>query len=145
MKLTCTHNVSLADTCDKCRGTFYHKEMTPYDTSSSGMLKHAAGKTKLELVPVDWTLEQAAAMEYGAFNKVPHPYGPMNWAKGGSWMALVAAGMRHVFKWVKGEDFDSESKQHHLVHASINFMMARTQQKLNRGEDDRKFYQEGQE
>ena len=42
-------------------------------------------------------------------------YEDRNWEKGMNWSRLFAAMMRHAWKWWRGESYDQEDGQHHLL------------------------------
>ena len=42
-------------------------------------------------------------------------YDDRNWEKGLAWSRVFAAMMRHAWKWFRGEDYDREDGQHHLL------------------------------
>lgn len=67
-------------------------------------------------------------------------YGERNWehhADRWSWGQLFGSAMRHAWKWIAGEDFDAESKQHHLAHAAWNILTLLELVLAGRGHDNR--------
>lgn len=77
--------------------------------------KEDVGKPPLDLVPTDWVVGLSRVCEYGR-----DKYGADNWRKGFKWSRLYAAALRHLFKFWDGEDIDTESRKHHLLHAAWN-------------------------
>lgn len=77
------------------------------------------GKSRLDLLDTDWLMGVGDVMAFGATKYEAH-----NWRKGIQVSRLVAAAMRHLTAFNKGEDFDQESGLHHLCHASACLMFA---------------------
>jgi hypothetical protein len=93
------------------------------------------GKPRVDLLPV-WSLVEAGrVMEYGT-----KKYGEHNWSKHAgrwAWTKLIGSALRHIFAWMRREDFDEESGLPHLAHAIVNLMMLLDLQSTKSGEDDR--------
>jgi len=115
-------------------------EKSGYEKSPTGMLKHSGGKLRVELVPVQWIKWLSAGMSYGAYEKKPQPYGPMNWAKGGKASSLTTAALRHLSSYIDGEELDQDSGHHHLIHCAMNCLMLVSLSALGRLENDLQFY-----
>lgn len=98
-------------------------------------LKFDDNKLKLELVPVEAVEALARAFGYGA-----KKYGEWNWSNGIAHMKFVGALKRHVDAYIKGEDIDAESGNHHLDHALASLAMLRTSIQYDIGEDNRPTY-----
>lgn len=49
-------------------------------------------------------------------------YAPWNWAKGINYMRVYGALLRHLFAWVRGQQFDEETGLPHLDHAACCIM-----------------------
>lgn len=80
--------------------------------------KSAAGHKKLQigLIPSAGIIEQAKAMEFGAYD---HGYGPYNWRGENvtiSTMVYINAMLRHLYDYIDGEDLASDSAVNHLGH-----------------------------
>lgn len=90
------------------------------------------GKTRYDLHPVTALKAIADVWEYGS-NK----YDDYNWAKGMPWMKMVGSTLRHVNKWILGEDLDDESGLHHLAHAGCDIMILLTYALKGLGTDNR--------
>ncbi len=78
----------------------------------SGGVKYDAGKVPLDLLPMDALVEVGEILKFGA-----EKYAPYNWARGMLYSRLIAACMRHVFSFNKGEDNDPETGRSHIAHA----------------------------
>ena len=71
-------------------------------------VKNDEGKIRLDLIPVD------ALWEVGRAYTIGTKYGDWNWQKGLKYSRIIAALLRHLFKWVMGETYDQQDGQHHL-------------------------------
>jgi hypothetical protein len=71
--------------------------------------KYDAGKLRYDLIPARPLEELARVYTIGC-----KKYADRNWEKGMSWMRIVGAMMRHLWRWVRGERYDQETGQHHL-------------------------------
>ena len=67
------------------------------------------GKMRLDLFPLDALWETGRVYTIGASK-----YDDWNWAKGIKYSRVVAALLRHLFKWAMGETHDAQDGQHHL-------------------------------
>lgn len=76
-----------------------------------GGVKFDAGKIRMDLVPMDAVMAEAAVFTYGAIK-----YDDWNWAKGMRKGRIVAGMMRHLAAYMLGEDRDPESGLPHLWH-----------------------------
>lgn len=70
------------------------------------------GKGRCDLLPMRAMLELAKIYEVGAMK-----YDDRNWEKGIPLSRYLDSGMRHIFKWTKGD-----RDEPHLVQACWNFM-----------------------
>lgn len=95
-------------------------------------MKETKNKERVDLIPWPAVQHIASAMEYGAIHYEEH-----DWRKGQKWVSYGAAILRHTFKWLTGEDFDKESKLHHLAHVASNCVILLTWFVETRGTDDR--------
>ena len=66
-------------------------------------------KVRLDLLPLDalWTVGEVYTLGV-------KKYDDWNWAKGLKYSRVIAALLRHLFKWVMGETYDQQDGQHHL-------------------------------
>src|SRR3990167_10818972 len=78
-----------------------------------GGIKYDDGKAPLNLLATDWLIEVAKVLEKGAGK-----YGKHNWRNGMEFSRLIAASLRHLLAFNKGEDLDPEFKLSHLAHAT---------------------------
>ncbi len=80
--------------------------------------KDDSGKTRLELVPPRAFFAIGRALTWGA-----NRYGDDNWRKVKGWRRRYAgATLRHIFKWLGGEQIDPDSGEHHLALACCSLM-----------------------
>lgn len=95
-------------------------------------VKYDAGKSRVDLLPCSAILEMGKVMEFGATKYQAH-----NWRKGLAWSRCAAAAIRHIYKWLAGEDIDPESGCSHLAHAGVNICFLIEFDKTHRNLDDR--------
>lgn len=95
-------------------------------------VKSDEGKPRLDLVPFDALLEVGRALEYGE-----RKYAARNWEKGMAWGRLTGAAMRHLSRWMVGENRDPESGLHHLAHFACCALMLLALVLRKHGWDDR--------
>lgn len=76
------------------------------------------GKPRFDLEPPVAKLELAKVLQFGAVK-----YGPENWRKVDNLkQRYLAASMRHINAYQRGETLDDESGLHHLAHAVASLM-----------------------
>jgi hypothetical protein len=83
--------------------------------SPTGSLRKNSGKPQLSYIDPEFLLGMAQVLTIGS-----KKYSPMNWAKGNYYTVPYDSAMRHIFAFMKGEEFDKESLEHHLYHAAVN-------------------------
>lgn len=76
-------------------------------------VKHDGGKARMDLLPPRAVEEVAAVLAFGA-----KKYADNNWRLAPDTKRYVAAALRHVFAFMRGEQRDPETKRHHLAHAA---------------------------
>lgn len=81
--------------------------------------KFDSEKEPLDLIPAEALFEVGKVLAAGQ-----KKYGRANWAKGITTSRLVAASLRHIYKWLRGEDNDDETKTSHLANAATNLLFA---------------------
>lgn len=81
-------------------------------------LRHDAGKPEIHQVPSSLIIAVAEVLKYGESK-----YAKGNWKKGMDWVKPYDCLMRHMFKWLAGEEKDEESGLSHLYHAAANIAM----------------------
>lgn len=91
--------------------------MEPVNTPDQTNPKDLLGKAKpmLNLVPPASLVYQALAMQHGAITK---GYGPFNWRDKKVIASIyIAAALRHIYKFLDGQELDEESGYPELGHA----------------------------
>ena len=107
--------------------------MTDNMDLSKGGVKYDTGKPRMDLLAPEFVEGVARVLDFGAVK-----YADRNWEAGMRWGRCVGAALRHIFAWMRGEDFDKESGLHHLDHAACCLMFLRAYVARCIGEDDRK-------
>ncbi len=64
-------------------------------------------------------------------------YGRYNYLGGMEWCRIAGGILRHVYKWLAGEDLDPESGLPHLDHAGAGVCMLIVYTKRGLGKDNR--------
>ncbi len=82
------------------------------DAGETGGQKYDCGKVRMELLDPEAIEQLAKVLTFGA-NK----YAAHNWRGGIAFSRLIAALLRHVFAFIRGEDRDPESGLPHIAHA----------------------------
>jgi hypothetical protein len=90
-------------------------------------IKHDSDKPMVHLLEPEFLLGMASIMTFGA-----KKYGENNWKQGIEMTRLYSAAMRHLLAFHSGQEFDPESGQSHLYHASCNLMMLDHYMRLER-------------
>lgn len=116
--------------------TGYYKSNTTYNSSLTQperkeTLKFDQNKPDFTLIPQEALLEIAVVFTKGA-----DKYGVFNYSHGTKYRRYIAAAMRHLNQWLRGEDID-EIGTNHLANAAASIMMVLDSQKTNKGSDDR--------
>jgi len=93
------------------------------------------GKPRFDLIPAYSIFEIAKVFTIGEAK-----YCARNWEKGMPWGKVVGAILRHVFRWMGGEDLDPESGLHHMAHAAWGCMVLIQYSKTHKQLDDRSPY-----
>lgn len=81
-------------------------------------VKLDSGKPRWDLLPFDALEDVGAVLSMGAAK-----YAPRNWELGMAWGRLLAAALRHLSAWARGQDTDAESGLPHLAHAACCVLM----------------------
>ena len=102
--------------------------------NSNTAVKDDSEKVRFDLVPINALTDIAKVFSFGA-----KKYSDFNWKKGKcmEWHRLFSACLRHLNAFWDGEDFDKESKFHHVASAGCNIMMLLSLILDNHGVDDR--------
>lgn len=94
--------------------------------------KHDTGKAGMALLPPEALEEIAKVLDFGAKKYTAH-----NWRGGFVWTRVLSAALRHIFSFLRGEDFDPETGLSHLAHAGCCILFALTFHLTKTGQDDR--------
>lgn len=107
------------------------KEEVKGETSSTGSLRFNKGKPETSQLDPRFILALADLMTVSA-----EKYGKFNWALGQQYHTPFDSCMRHLLKFMNGENVDEESGKDHLLHAAANLMILWTSTKLDNEELD---------
>lgn len=99
-----------------------------------GGLKFDQDKPRMELLDSEAIEQLALVLTFGA-----KKYAADNWRKGISYRRLIAAALRHLFAYLRGEDNDPETGLPHPAHAMCCCMFMIWMAKHRRDQDDRNF------
>ncbi len=102
------------------------------DLARGGVKYDGEKLARFDLIPQDVLYSLATLYGEGA-----KKYSDNNWARGMRWGRVTAALMRHLAKWMAGEEFDPEGGQHHLDSVIWSAMTLRAYTLRGIGEDDR--------
>lgn len=94
--------------------------------------KFDGGKPDFSLLPVEALTLVVEILDFGKIK-----YGAHNWRAGYAWSRIIAATLRHLFAWLRGEDLDPESGKSHLAHAICDLLFLLTFVITKVGTDDR--------
>ena len=97
-----------------------------------GGVKFDSQKVRMDLLCPFAMEELAKVLTFGA-----KKYDSWNWTKGIKTCRLIAALLRHVFAYAKGEDVDPETGLHHMAHAMCCAMFVVGMPHYATGQDDR--------
>lgn len=95
-------------------------------------LKFDSEKPRMDLLDTEFLEEVARVLGFGASKYETH-----NWRKGHKISRLLAASLRHITTFNKGEDLDPESGYSHLAHAACCLMFMMYNLKYKPENDDR--------
>lgn len=106
----------------------------------NGGLRYDAGKPRVGLLPPDALLALAEVYTQACAPSEAYPQGKYperNWERGMNYSKVTDSLLRHLLKWMGGEDVDAESKLLHTAHIAWNAMALLTYQLREIGVDDR--------
>lgn len=107
----------------------------PFDTEANAQAKDGlrfnGGKIRVDLIPWEWIYGLANLLTIGSVK-----YAPRNWEKGLSWSDTMASLKRHLLAWERGEDYDPETKSHHMVSVAWNALVLFSMQLRGIGKKD---------
>lgn len=108
--------------------------MLAMEHANGEAVKYDQEKPDYSLMPPEAMDEVAAVWTFGQ-----RKYAAFNWRAGNgfAWRRPVAAALRHIYAWLRGEDLDPESGLSHLAHAICCLSMVITYAKIGKGEDNR--------
>lgn len=99
--------------CGKKITTEYMRSLSSHSVIRLGIednaQKESEGKRRWSLLPFRSLEETLKAYEYGCIKYEPH-----NWKKGIEFSEYIDPAMRHFTDFINGENYDKESKSHHL-------------------------------
>lgn len=95
-------------------------------------LKKDFGKIRLDLLPFEALEDVARVLEFGA-----KKYHVDAWREGMAWRRLLAACLRHLFAWSRGQNLDPETGLSHLAHAACCLLFLISYKRTGAGVDDR--------
>ena len=95
-------------------------------------IKYDEDKPRYDLIPPE-ALDGLARL----FGMGAKKYSDRNWELGMGWSRIFAAMMRHAWKWFRGEAYDEQDGQHHLLSVIFCAMALYTYSVRNKGTDDR--------
>lgn len=109
------------------------EQSTDVEQLTIGVRKDA-GKIRMELIDPIAMEGLAKVLTFGAAKYADH-----NWAKGMKWSRVTGSLLRHLFKFISGEDYDEESGLPHIDHVLCNAMFLCNYFRKQRAHDDRFF------
>ena len=108
-------------------------KLTKFITKDTGdHLKKDDGKSRLDLLPPEAIIALGDLYKVGALK-----YTDRGWEEGMDWGRCAGALLRHVFKWMKGEDYDPETGAHHMIAVAWGAFALYTYHVRKIGKDDR--------
>lgn len=76
-------------------------------------------KPPVELLPAKPLFRVSEVLDFGG-----QKYGYKSYLTTTTRTGLSAAALRHILKWMNGEELDEESDLHHLAHAAADLLLA---------------------
>ena len=95
-------------------------------------IRYDSNKVRMELLDPVALEGLAAVLTFGAKKYADH-----NWAKGMKWSRVTGSLLRHLFKFISGEDIDQESGLPHVDHVMCNAMFLCNYFRRQKAYDDR--------
>jgi hypothetical protein len=89
-------------------------------------------KERMDLLPPNAMLALGDLFKVGSLK-----YSDRNWELGMSWGRMLAAMLRHIFKFMRGEDHDEVDGQHHLISVAWCALCLYEFTVCGKGTDDR--------
>lgn len=100
--------------------------------SPNTALRYDDNKPRVDLLDPIALEGTAAVLAFGAKKYADH-----NWQKGMKWSKVYGSLLRHIFKFMKGEDLDQESGLPHVDHIMCNAMFLANYYRQHTDKDDR--------
>lgn len=94
-------------------------------------LRYDEGKTRFDLIPIEWYMVLGRILNDGAIKYAPH-----NWENGMKYSRIVSSLLRHLFARLRGELLDKESGHPHMGHAAWNALALMSYDMRGIGEND---------
>lgn len=101
------------------------------EKSLTEAVKYDQTKPRFDLLPVQPITEIVEVFTFGAQKYSDRNYLGLRWSR------VAAAGMRHFFAWLRGEELDAETGKSHLAHLGCCVLMLMEMQYWQKGTDDR--------
>ncbi len=95
-------------------------------------LRYNTDKVKLDLLSPIALIGTADVLTFGA-----KKYDDHNWRKGMKWSVCIGSLLRHLIKFMAGEDLDPESGLPHIDHVACNAMFLQEYFRVQKKYDDR--------
>jgi len=89
------------------------------NVAPTGGLRDNKGKPNLAIVPMSLNVAVAEVLQRSSTDG-GGKYPMHNWRKGLYFVATASCALRHIYKWLAGEELDEETGLHHLKHAACN-------------------------
>jgi hypothetical protein len=107
-------------------------EDEPENKPEPKALHYSTGKPGVDQIPADVMMELGEVYTYGE-----QKYARNNWTSGTDWHEFNGSILRHLYRWMNGEEIDPESGCSHLAHVIWNAVTLRYYEKHGLGKDDR--------
>lgn len=114
------------------KGEVIFKNAKSIAISKGTGIKHDQEKPDMSLLSPIAMTKMAEVMTFGK-----KKYSAHNWRGGFVWSRPLAASLRHIFAYLKGEDKDPETGISHLAHASCCLMFILEFEETHKELDDR--------
>ncbi len=105
---------------------------TPGMAGDGGGLRFDEGKERVDLLPADALMELGKVYGAGA-----RKYAARNWERGMPWSQMLGPLLRHLFKWMMGENIDPTDGQRHIAKVAWNAIGLLVYELRKIGLDDR--------
>ena len=101
--------------------------------ATDGAIRYDSGKPRVDLLSPIAMTGTADVLTYGMLKYKEAG----NWKKGMAWSRAIASLLRHLFKFMSGEDYDKESGLPHIDHCGANIMFLQEYFRTRKHLDDR--------